>query len=87
VNHLVFHPLLALGLLLIAGYVAGLAANALRLPRVTGYIIAGMIMSPSITGTLSRTQVETHTIWRRTRGIILAPNALRFDSTKSRQIV
>ncbi len=59
-NHLVFHPLLVLGLLLISGYVAGRAANALRLPWVTGYIVAGMIMSPSITGILSRSQVETH---------------------------
>ncbi len=53
-----YHPLLTLGILLIGGYLAGRAANFFRLPRVSGYIIAGLILSPSITGILNRGQVE-----------------------------
>ncbi len=58
-DHFRYHPLLALGLLLIGGYLAGRTANFLRLPRVTGYIVAGLIFSPSISGILSRAQVES----------------------------
>ena len=48
------NPLLGVGLLLIAGYWGGRAANALKLPRVTGYLVAGMVLSPSFTNILSR---------------------------------
>ena len=56
----IMHPLLILGLLLVVGYVAGIAANALRLPRVTGYIAAGLALSPSISGILDKSQVNDH---------------------------
>lgn len=36
------NPLLMLGLLLIVGYFFGLVAHRLKLPRVTGYIVAGL---------------------------------------------
>ncbi len=41
------HPLLAVGLLLIGSFLGGRVANALKLPRVSGYLVAGMLMSPS----------------------------------------
>ena len=56
------HHLLPLGLLLIAGYVFGLAANKVRLPRITGYIAAGLLLSPSISGVLNRAQIENQSI-------------------------
>ena len=37
-----------IGLVLIVGYYSGKLANKLHLPRVSGYILAGMLMSPSI---------------------------------------
>ncbi|HEB76287.1 MAG TPA: sodium:proton antiporter [Nitrospirae bacterium] len=40
--------LLWFGLCLVAGYYGGLLANRLRLPRVSGYILAGIVMSPSV---------------------------------------
>ena len=42
-------PLEALGVLFICGYLGGRLANWLRFPRVTGYIIAGILLSPSVT--------------------------------------
>ena len=35
---------LTVGVILAAGALAGMAANALRLPTVTGYILAGLIL-------------------------------------------
>ncbi len=46
------HPLLAVGLLLIGSFLGGWAANALKLPRVSGYLVAGMLMSPSFLNVL-----------------------------------
>jgi Kef-type K+ transport system membrane component KefB len=57
-EHFQLHPLLAIGLLLLAGYAAALAANWLRLPRVTGYVVAGILLSPSLTGIFRVTEVE-----------------------------
>ncbi len=37
-----------IGLVLIVGYYSGKLANKLHLPRVSGYILAGMLFSPSI---------------------------------------
>ena len=48
------HPLLYLGILLLGGYAGGRAAKALNLPRLSGYIVAGMLFSPSTTGILDR---------------------------------
>lgn len=53
-----FGTILILGIILIAGFLAGKAANLLKLPKVTGYIIAGVILAPSFTRILSDRFVE-----------------------------
>lgn len=53
-----WHPLLALGIILTAGYCGGKAANLLRLPQVTGYIVAGLCLSPSLSGIIHPDQIE-----------------------------
>ena len=50
---MIAHPLLAVGLLLILGYLVGRAANVLKLPRVSGYLVAGMLLGPSFFNVLS----------------------------------
>lgn len=50
---MIAHPLLAVGLLLILGYLVGRAANFLKLPRVSGYLVAGMLLGPSFFNVLS----------------------------------
>jgi Kef-type K+ transport system membrane component KefB len=55
---MITNPLLAVGLLLILGYWGGRAANALKLPRVSGYLVAGMLLSPSLAHIFSRPLVE-----------------------------
>lgn len=44
------HPLLFLGLLLLFSYAGGKVANALKAPRVSGYLVVGMLLSPSVLG-------------------------------------
>jgi Kef-type K+ transport system membrane component KefB len=45
--------MLAVGILLIWSYFGGRAANALKLPRVCGYLLAGMLLGPSFANVLS----------------------------------
>jgi len=52
------HPLFYLGILILTGYAGGRAAHALNLPRISGYIAAGMLLSPSLTGVLSSDVLE-----------------------------
>ncbi len=55
-NH---HPLFAVGLLLLVGYFIGKIASKIKLPEITGYIIAGLIMGKSITGIVTHTMGES----------------------------
>ncbi len=41
-------PALAMGVLLLAGYVGGRMARRFRLPAVAGYVLAGVLMGPSV---------------------------------------
>ena len=50
-------PLLSLGVLILAGYVFGRLCQLLRLPTITGYIVAGLVVSDSVTGI-----VDHHTV-------------------------
>jgi Kef-type K+ transport system membrane component KefB len=58
-GHPEVHSLLTIGLMLVAGHLCGLAANALKLPRITGYISAGLLLSPSVTGVLAEHHVDS----------------------------
>ncbi len=46
--------LLALGCLIIGGTLAGRVANRWRLPRITGHLILGMLLGPSLIALLTR---------------------------------
>ncbi len=50
--------LFEIGLILLIGYLFGNLANLLRLPRVSGYILAGIVMSPSLLGFIDREFLE-----------------------------
>lgn len=53
-----FHPLVYLGLLLLAGFAGGRVAKLVNLPRVSGYILAGMVLSPALLGVLPEEMVR-----------------------------
>lgn len=44
------HPLVYIGLLLLFGYIGGEMASSFKIPRVTGYLVMGMLLSPSLLG-------------------------------------
>ena len=46
------NPALALGVLLFAGYVGGQLAKIIKIPAVAGYVLAGIILGPSILDTI-----------------------------------
>lgn len=48
------HALFAVGILLVAGYFVGKAVNLLRLPAITGFIIAGLLLGDSFLGIVHR---------------------------------
>ena len=52
------HPLMSLGVLLLAGYLLGRLARLVRLPSITGYILAGLLVSDSVAGLVSRDAVH-----------------------------
>ncbi len=54
----IFQPLFILGLILVTGYFAGRAANFLCLPRISGYIVNGLVFSPSISGIIPHQQIN-----------------------------
>jgi Kef-type K+ transport system membrane component KefB len=47
------HALLVIGIVLIVGTFVGNLAAYIRLPRISGYLIAGILMSPAVTGWVS----------------------------------
>ena len=55
---MVTFPLLAVGLLLVFCYWGGRAANAIKLPRVSGYLLVGMLLGPSFCNVLPRQLIE-----------------------------
>jgi Kef-type K+ transport system membrane component KefB len=45
---------IAVGFLLIAAFLGGLAAASVRLPRITGYLLVGVIVGPHLSGLLTK---------------------------------
>ena len=49
---------LAMGIITVIGFGGGLAAERLKFPRVTGYILIGILLSPSILNIISGATVK-----------------------------
>ncbi len=52
------NPLFILGLILLLGFFAGQVAHFLKLPRISGYIMTGLLLSPSVSGIFSVAEIE-----------------------------
>jgi len=53
------HIATTLGLLLFASLLAGVVAEYVRLPKVTAYLLAGLLLGPGVTGLVPLDQVHT----------------------------
>ncbi|NIP25052.1 MAG: CBS domain-containing protein [Phycisphaerae bacterium] len=52
-------PLLSIGIMVVAGFLGGLALEKLRLPKISGYIIVGALLSPSLLEIIPEETVES----------------------------
>ena len=52
------HPLVYIGLLLVLSYAGGKVANYFKAPRVTGYLVIGVLLSPSVLGLFHESLVK-----------------------------
>lgn len=49
---------LAIGIIVVIGFFGGLAAERLRFPRITGYIVIGILLSPSLLNIISGASIK-----------------------------
>jgi predicted Kef-type K+ transport protein len=52
------HVLFSMGLLLIVGYLLGYLMMKIKMPEITGFIIAGLLIGPFFGGMVSHHQTE-----------------------------
>ena len=50
--------ILVIGIIIVIGFFGGVVAKRLKFPRVTGYIIIGVLLSPSVLNLVSRATIE-----------------------------
>ena len=77
-NH---HIVFAVGILLVMGYFLGQLAEKLKLPAITGYIVAGLLLGDSVTGII---HVEMSEILRTITDIALGIIAITIGGEFSR---
>jgi len=49
---------LAIGIIIVIGFLGGLATEKIKFPRITGYIIIGILLSPSLLNIISEATIE-----------------------------
>ncbi|MEJ2594792.1 MAG: cation:proton antiporter [bacterium] len=52
------HVILSIGILIFTGYIFGELAEKMRLPKISGYLIAGILLNPDLSGIMSSDLVE-----------------------------
>ncbi len=81
------HPLFLLGLLLLVGYGVGKLAMRVRLPEITGFIVAGLLVSPYTTGVVRLEMNEMlHVVTEVAIGFLALTIGAEFSRTKLRRI-
>jgi Kef-type K+ transport system membrane component KefB len=58
-NLLSQHPLFTVGIMLVMGYLIGTLAEKIKLPEITGFILAGLIMGSTVTGIVPHEMEES----------------------------
>ncbi|MCC5848099.1 MAG: cation:proton antiporter [Verrucomicrobia bacterium] len=81
------HPMFAAGLLLLTGYLIGKLAALLKLPEVTGYILAGLLVGESVTGIFPSAMNDSFIIITETAlGLIALAIGVEFSASKLKRI-
>ncbi|MDP8213789.1 MAG: cation:proton antiporter [Candidatus Euphemobacter frigidus] len=83
-NH---HIVFGIGILLVVGYYVGKLAEKVRLPAITGYIIAGVLLGDSMTGLIHAEMTDTlRNITDVALGIIAITIGSEFSAAKLRRL-
>jgi Kef-type K+ transport system membrane component KefB len=81
------HVIFGVGVLLVMGYFFGKLAERVRLPAITGYIVAGLLLGDSISGIIHTEMTETlRTITEVALGIIAITIGSEFGFKKLRRL-
>lgn len=81
------HIIFGIGILLVIGYYVGEAAEKVRLPAITGYILAGVLLGDSVTGLIHAEMTDTlRTITQVALGIIAITIGSEFSTDKLRRL-
>ncbi len=81
------HIAITLGLVLATALLAGLAADFLRLPKVTAYLVVGILLGPSAAHVLAAREVQTlHPITQLAMALVLFNLGCQFPLTRARRI-
>ncbi|AKJ63451.1 cation:proton antiporter [Kiritimatiella glycovorans] len=82
-DHIVF----SMGVLLVIGYFAGKLAERVRLPAITGYIVAGLLLGDAVTGVIHAEMTKTlRTVTEVALGIIAITIGSEFALPKIRRL-
>ncbi len=81
------NALSSLGLILLIALLAGHLVKFLRIPEVTGYILAGVLVGPSVLGWLTHENIETLTVFSEVAlGLILFSVGSVFERERVMQV-
>lgn len=81
------HPMFAAGLLLMVGYLIGKLAAKIKLPEITGYIVAGLLVGESVSGIFPAHMNESFKIITEVAlGLIALTIGAEFSVAKLRRI-
>lgn len=76
------------GVLLIAALLAAVVADRIRLPKVTAYLLVGILLGPSVLDVLHEAPVETlHPLTQLAMGLVLFHLGCRFPAPRIRRIL
>ena len=82
------HITITLGLVLAAALVAGMLADLLRLPKVTGFLLVGVLLGPSVFDLLDKDHVHTlEPLTQLAIGLVLFSLGCRFPANYIRRIL
>lgn len=81
------HPLFLIGLLLLVGYMIGKLAARFRLPEISGFILAGLLVNSFTTGIVSHEMNDSlHTVTEVAIGFLALTIGSEFSVRKMRRI-
>jgi len=85
-NIIAEHSILSVGLLLAAGYILGKLFERIRLPSITGYLLAGLLMGESVSGIVTHEMTgNLHILTEIALGIIALTIGGEFSLDKIRR--